>query len=145
MNEENLSVLQKLLESNGLQTEQILENLFLHKIREHWKELVGPIYHTNSFPNKLSHGKLWIAVTHSAYQMELSMHEWQILGDIQSLLQTKSIKRFQYIVKPFYRSIEPAKPVFEGSLQGKEGLVAMIHSEKDNNVKNKLLDLIRVL
>ena len=145
MNEENLTILQNLLQINGLQSEKIIDNLFLHKIRDQWKELVGPIYFPNSYPDRLMHGKLWVAVSHSAYQMEISMHESQILGDIHSLLQSKNIKRFQYIVKPFYRSPEPSESTFTGSLAGKESLVAMIHGEKDNDVKNKLLDLIRVL
>ncbi len=62
------------------------------KIRDHWKELVGPANATYSHPVTIERGRLLVLVSHSVVRSEIFHHREAIAKKIQALPGCKDVR-----------------------------------------------------
>lgn len=131
-----------LVESFGWKGDKFLEKSVLNRLRSNWVDIIGPIYCNQACPTKFSNSTLWITVTHPAYKMELGFIQENIIQQVNKLFSRKVAHKIKFSVGQVATQHIVAEKK-QGSLEGKENLLAIIDSEKDPEAKSRLIELIK--
>lgn len=70
-----------------------------------WSEIVGPDLAERSYPDRYTHGTVWVAVSGSAWAQELRMMKDVILQRMREVAEEKDLfKEIRFGVRPIRRS-----------------------------------------
>lgn len=69
------SEFRSILNQMGITEENLQEKISVHTLKNRWKEIVGPVFASNSEVNSIQFGKLRIIVSHNAYKQELLFYK----------------------------------------------------------------------
>lgn len=125
--------------------EDIIHSIAMRKILNHWDNLVGPVLADHSFPKELQIDSLIVQTSHSAYSQEIGFHSNQILQFVQNYLGMNRIKSVRCIIGKVPQNRKKLLVKKEGSLVGKDHLLNTIKDVEDPELKQKFMDLIKVL
>ena len=125
--------------------EEIQLNFFLYKIKNEWQNIVGEGYFWDTEPLFYRDKTLIILVNHSTYSLELNANKSLILKNIEQVLGGKYIEKLSFkdgfVKKNRNLKLYPKKQ----TLEGKEKLIKIIEKEEDEKVREKLLELVKLM
>lgn len=84
-----------ILSQMGITEDNLRERIFVHTLRNRWKEIVGPVFASHSEIDSIRSNRLRILVSHNAYKQELLF--------LQNRIIRESVR---FVGKGIVRSIE---------------------------------------
>ncbi|AKP24480.1 conserved hypothetical protein [Leptospira interrogans serovar Manilae] len=141
------SEFRSILNQMGITEENLQEKISIHTLKNRWKEIVGPVFASNSEVNSIQFGKLRILVSHNAYKQELLFLQNRIIRESARFLG-KGIVRFIEIsigkLTASY-SITNTETKEKKGLEGKDDLIAILEKETDPEIKKRYLEILQYL
>lgn len=125
--------------------EEIAKSILLRRLTNRWESLVGPVLATHSVPKDIVSNYLLVNTTHPAYSQEIGFHSQKILNCIQKEFGWQHIQTVRCVIGKVQIPKSKLIQKKEGTLEGKESLVQLIDKVEDPKLKDKFLELIKVL
>ncbi|EQA64741.1 DUF721 domain-containing protein [Leptospira alexanderi] len=135
------------LNQMGITEENLQERIFVHTLRNRWKEIVGPVFASHSEVDSIRFNKLRILVSHNAYKQELLFLQNRIIRESMRFVGKGVVRSIEISIgklTTFHSPILPETKEKRG-IEGKEDLIAILEKETDIEIKKRYLEILQYL
>ncbi|EQA73851.1 DciA family protein [Leptospira noguchii] len=141
------SEFRSILNQMGITEENLQEKISVHTLKNRWKEIVGPVFASNSEVNSIQLGKLRILVSHNAYKQELLFLQNRIIRESARFLGKGIVRSIEISIGKLSISYSTAttETKEKKGLEGKEDLIAILEKETDPEIKKRYLEILQYL
>ncbi|MCR8649053.1 DciA family protein [Leptospira interrogans] len=141
------SEFRSILNQMGITEENLQEKISIHTLKNRWKEIVGPVFASNSEVNSIQLGKLRILVSHNAYKQELLFLQNRIIRESARFLGKGIVRSIEISIGKLTASysITNTETKEKKGLEGKDDLIAILEKETDPEIKKRYLEILQYL
>ncbi|ALE37245.1 DUF721 domain-containing protein [Leptospira interrogans] len=141
------SEFRSILNQMGITEENLQEKISIHTLKNRWKEIVGPVFASNSEVNSIQFGKLRILVSHNAYKQELLFLQNRIIRESARFLGKGIVRSIEISIGKLTASysITNTETKEKKGLEGKDDLIAILEKETDPEIKKRYLEILQYL
>ncbi|AAS68641.1 DUF721 domain-containing protein [Leptospira interrogans] len=141
------SEFRSILNQMGITEENLQEKISIHTLKNRWKEIVGPVFASNSEVNSIQFGKLRILVSHNAYKQELLFLQNRIIRESARFLGKGIVRSIEISIGKLTASysITNTETKEKKGLEGKDHLIAILEKETDPEIKKRYLEILQYL
>ncbi|AXR67532.1 DUF721 domain-containing protein [Leptospira mayottensis] len=136
-----------ILSRMGITEENLQERIFIHTLRNRWKEIVGPVFASHSEVDSIRFGRLRILVSHNAYKQELLFLQNRIIRESVRFVGKGIVRSIEISIGKLTTLHSPVLPETKEKkgLEGKEDLIAILEKETDIEIKKRYLEILQYL
>ncbi|AXR59978.1 DUF721 domain-containing protein [Leptospira mayottensis] len=136
-----------ILSRMGITEENLQERIFIHTLRNRWKEIVGPVFASHSEVDSIRFGRLRILVSHNAYKQELLFLQNRIIRESVRFVGKGIVRSIEISIGKLTTLQSPVLPETKEKkgLEGKEDLIAILEKETDIEIKKRYLEILQYL
>nr|AAN64014.1 hypothetical protein [Leptospira interrogans] len=141
------SEFRSILNQMGITEENLQEKISIHTLKNRWKEIVGPVFASNSEVNSIQFGKLRILVSHNAYKQELLFLQNRIIRESARFLGKGIVRSIEISIGKLTASysITNTETKEKKGLESKDDLIAILEKETDPEIKKRYLEILQNL
>ncbi|EJO76420.1 DUF721 domain-containing protein [Leptospira interrogans] len=141
------SEFRSILNQMGITEENLQEKISIHTLKNRWKEIVGPVFASNSEVNSIQFGKLRILVSHNAYKQELLFLQNRIIRESARFLGKGIVRSIEISIGKLTASysITNTETKEKKGLESKDDLIAILEKETDPEIKKRYLEILQYL
>ncbi|WP_061243634.1 DciA family protein [Leptospira interrogans] len=141
------SEFRSILNQMGITEENLQEKISIHTLKNRWKEIVGPVFASNSEVYSIQFGKLRILVSHNAYKQELLFLQNRIIRESARFLGKGIVRSIEISIGKLTASysITNTETKEKKGLEGKDDLIAILEKETDPEIKKRYLEILQYL
>ncbi|AAN47203.1 DUF721 domain-containing protein [Leptospira interrogans] len=141
------SEFRSILNQMGITEENLQEKISIYTLKNRWKEIVGPVFASNSEVNSIQFGKLRILVSHNAYKQELLFLQNRIIRESARFLGKGIVRSIEISIGKLTASysITNTETKEKKGLEGKDDLIAILEKETDPEIKKRYLEILQYL